>query len=361
MIPITRPIIGDEEIRAVEAVLRSGFITQHEKTKEFEERFSSYIGKKYGIAVSSGTAALMIALDALGIKEGDEVITTPFTFSATSNSILYTGARPVFADINPKTFNIDPEMVEKKITKKTKAVLAVHLYGNPCNIKALQDICYEHGLLFIEDAAQAHGAEYNGKKAGSFGDASCFSFYATKNIVTGEGGMILTDSEDIDKKTRVIRNHGQTSQYTHEFLSYNFRMTDINAAIGIVQLKKLDELNEKRAENAAFFTKELSGLDWLETPVVERNAISSWHQYTIKVLNGKRDEFVEYMKENGIICRVYYNEPVYMQPIYKSMGFKEGLCPIAERVSKEVVSIPVGPHLTEDDRKMIAETIKNFV
>ncbi|NOX71621.1 MAG: DegT/DnrJ/EryC1/StrS family aminotransferase [Candidatus Micrarchaeota archaeon] len=360
MIPISKPDIGEDEIRAVEDVLRSGFLVQHEKTKEFEDDFSSYIGTRYGIATSSGTTALMIALEALGIGKGDEVITTAFTFQATTNAILYVGAKPVFADIDPKTFNMDPDSVEKKITENTKAIMPVHLYGQTCDMKRLQEICYDNGLLLVEDAAQAHGAEYDGKKAGSFGDASCFSFYATKNIVTAEGGMILTNSEDAVSNARKIRNHGQSEQYLQELLSYNFRMTDINAALGLVQLRKLDFLNAKRAENAKFFTKELSDIDWLETPFVPDNVIPSWHQYTLKILNGRRDEFLQYMNDNGIGCRVYYPMPVYMQPFYQSIGFKEGLCPIAERVSREVVSIPVGPHLTEDDREKIVETIKGF-
>ena len=360
MIPISKPVIGEDEINAVEQVLRSGFLVQHGKTEEFEKEFSSYIGTKSGVATSSGTAALMIALASLGIGKGGEVITTPFTFQATANSILYVGARPVFADIGPRTFNIDPDSLEEKITEKTKAIMPVHLYGQPCDMMRLQEICYENRLLLIEDAAQAHGAEYNGRKAGSFGDASAFSFYATKNLVTAEGGMVMTNSRKTAELARKIRNHGQSEQYLQEMLSYNFRMTDINAALGLVQLKKLDFLNARRAENAEFFTENLSNIGWLETPFVPDNVKPSWHQYTLKILNGKRDEFLKYMNGNGIGCRVYYPMPVYMQPFYQSIGFEEGLCPIAERVSKQVVSIPVGPHLTEDDREFIVETIKGF-
>ncbi|MBN2101820.1 MAG: DegT/DnrJ/EryC1/StrS family aminotransferase [Candidatus Aenigmarchaeota archaeon] len=360
MIPITKPDIGEDEIRAVEDVLRSGYIVQHNKTREFERDFSLYIGTKYGIATSSGTTSLMIALKSLGIKEGDEVITTPFTFAATGNSILYVGAKPVFVDIDPKTFNIDPDLIGEKITEKTKAILPVHLYGQPCEMKKINKLCHDNGLLLIEDAAQAHGAEYDGKKAGSFGDVSCFSFYATKNLVTAEGGMIMTNSEETEEKSRMVRDHGQSGRYIHEFLSYNFRMTDINAALGIVQLKKLDSMNKKRAENADYFTEKLKNLDWLETPFVPEKMMPSWHQYTLRILEGKRDKFWEHMKENDIQCMLYYPIPLYLQPFYRTMGFKEGLCPISERISKEVISIPVGPHLTEPDKENIADTIKGF-
>jgi len=360
MIPISKPDIGEDEIRAVEAVLRSGYIVQHNKTKEFEKEFSSYIGTKYGIATSSGTAALMIALESLGIKEGDEVITTSFTFVATGNAILYTGAKPVFVDIDPRTFNMDVDLLEERITEKTKAIMPVHLYGQPCEMKKLEKICHDNRLFLIEDAAQAHGAEYDGKKAGSFGDISCFSFYATKNLVTAEGGMCLTDSEEIENKLRMIRDHGQSERYVHQMLAYNFRMTDINAALGLVQLKKLDAMNEKRAKNAECFTKHLKDLNWLETPFIPENMQSSWHQYTLKILEGKRDEFLGHMTENNIQCNIYYPIPLYLQPVYRNLGYKEGLCPISERVSKEVVSIPVGPHLTEIDTKVIIDTIRNF-
>ena len=301
----------------------------------------------------------MIALQALGIKEGDEVITTPFTFAATGNSILYVGAKPVFADIDPKTFNIDPHSIEERITEKTKAILPVHLYGQPCEMKRIMKICHDNGLFLIEDAAQAHGAEYGGKKAGSFGDISCFSFYATKNLVTAEGGMCLTGSEELCEKMRMIRNHGQGVQYEHHMLSYNFRMTDINAALGIVQLEKLDFLNSKREENARFFTERLKDVEWLETPFVSENVKHAWHQYTLKILEEKRDAFLKHMEGVGVGCRVYYPTPLYMQPFYKRLGF-ESDCPISERLSREVVSIPVGPHLSEADRLCIVNGIKDF-
>ena len=290
MIPISKPNIGNDEIKAVEDVLRSGYIVQHKKTKEFEEKFSEYVGARYGIATSSGTSALMVAFDGLGITKGDEVITTGFSFAATGNSIMYVGAKPVFADIDPKTYNIDPNSIEERITENTKAIMPVHLYGQPCDMKKIEKIAHDNGLLIIEDACQAHGAEYYGKKAGSFGDASCFSFYATKNLVTAEGGMILTNNNDLFEKTQMMRNHGQLGPYEHYLLSYNFRMTDINAALGLTQLKRLDEMNATRAKNAEFFTKNLKDINWLETPFVPDNIIPSWHQYTLKILENRRDD-----------------------------------------------------------------------
>lgn len=360
MIPITKPDIGEDEIRAVEEVLRSGYIVQHNKTKEFEEKFASYTKTKFGVATSSGTTALMIALEALGVTEGDEVITTPFTFAATGNAILYVGAKPVFADIDPNTYNIDPESVEKLVNEKTKAIIPVHLYGQPCDMKRLQKICHDNNLFMVEDACQAHGAEYDGRKAGSFGDISCFSFYATKNLVTAEGGMCLTNSEKLAEKMQMIRNHGQGDQYEHRILSYNFRMTDINAALGLVQLAKLDRMNSERKKNAKFFTEGLTGLDFLEMPFVPDNTVPSWHQYTLRILHGKRDRFIEYMKNNNVACRVYYPIPLYLQPLYKKIGYEKGLSPIAERAAKEVVSIPVAPHLTEMDKIRILEAIRDF-
>ena len=250
MIPIAKPLIGDEEIEEVVKVLKSGFIAQGPKVAEFEEKFAEYIGVKHAVATSSGTTALHTALLALGIKAGDEVVTTPFTFAATSNSVLYVGAKPVFVDVNPETYNIDPEKIAEAITDKTKAIMPVHLYGQPADMDPIREIADENDLKVIEDAAQAHGAVYRGKMVGSMGDAACFSFYPTKNMTTSEGGMVTTDDGATADAARAIRAHGESQRYTHVMLGYNFRMTDVAAAIGLAQLKKLDTFNGKRIENA---------------------------------------------------------------------------------------------------------------
>ena len=259
MIRISGPIIGNEEINAVIDVLKSGMIAQGSYVQEFEEQLSSFIGKSHGIATSSGTSALQISMQSIGLKKDDEVITTPFTFISTSNSILYAGAKPVFVDID-ETYNIDPDLIEEKINDKTKALSIVHLYGKPCNMNKILKICENNNLKLIEDCAQSIGSEQNGRRAGIFGDVSCFSFYATKNMTTGEGGMILTDSNDIEEKCRSLRNHGQTETYEHVELGYNFRMTNIAASIGICQLEKLEEFNRKRIENAKYLSEMLSGI-----------------------------------------------------------------------------------------------------
>jgi len=357
MIPISKPFIGEEEIQAVKEVLESGMLVQGEKVEKFENEFAKYIGCKYGIAISSGTTALQVGLKALGISKGDEVITTPFSFIATANSILYVGGKPVFADINPETFNIDPEKIEEKITNKTKAVLIVHLFGNPCEMDEIMKICKEHDLFLIEDACQAHGAEYKGKKVGSFGDLSCFSFYATKNMTTGEGGTILTNNEEIAEKAKLLRNHGQEKTYEHKILGFNYRMSDIQAAIGLVQLKKLEEMNKKRMENAKIFNENLSKISWLKIPFIEKNKKHVFHQYTIKVLNGKRDYVLNKLNERGVGAKVYYPKPIHLQLVYKKLGYNENL-PVSEEIAKQVLSLPVHPLLTKNDLNKIINEIK---
>ena len=265
-IEMASPSLGDDEIQAVTDVLRSGILAQGPKVAEFEDAFAAYTGVKHAIAISNGTAALHTALLAAGIGEGDEVVTTPFSFIATANAILFCKAKPVFVDIDETTFNIDASLLAKAITRRTKAVIIVHLYGQPCDMDEIIRICREHNLTLIEDACQAHGAEYRGRKVGSFG-IGCFSFYATKNITTGEGGMITTDSADVARKARMIRSHGQSERYIHQTLGFNYRMTDFAAAFGICQLRRLDEFNKKRTANAAFLAGQIAGIEGLTIPV----------------------------------------------------------------------------------------------
>jgi perosamine synthetase len=361
MIPIAKPIIGEDEISAVTAVLTSGNVAQGRKVEELEGSFADLIGTKYAVAVNSGTAALHIALLAHGIEEGDEVITSPFTFIATANSVLFTGARPVFADIEKETFNISPDSITEIITPRTKAIMPVHLYGQPCDMKRIMSIAREHGLVVIEDACQAHGAEYGGKKVGSFG-TGCFSFYPTKNMTTGEGGMITTNDKDIAGKARMIRSHGQRERYFHEILGYNCRMTDIAAAIGLCQLVKLEELNNKRVANAKFLTETLNGINGLIPPCVRPDVKHVFHQYTVRITRDfamSRDELRKKLLDRGIATEIYYPLPVHKQCLYQSLGYTDHL-PNSEKAAEEVLSLPVHPSLTKEDLENIVCAIQNI-
>lgn len=356
-VSIASPVIEEEEINAVIDVMKSGMIAQGPKVIEFEEEFAKYVGAKYGIATNSGTSALHVALLAAGIGEGDEVITTPFTFAATGNSILYTGARPVFVDIDPETFTIDPAKIEEAITDKTKAIMPVQLYGQAADMEPIMKIAKEHDLIVIEDAAQAHGATFNGQKVGSMGDMSCFSFYPTKNMTTSEGGIITTDDEDLAEQARIFRAHGASVRYHHDAIGYNFRMTDISAAIGLAQMEKIDEFNDKRIENAAYLNEGLKDVDGVITPYCADDSKHVYHQYTIRVEKGDRDDWVDIINDCGVGTGIHYPIPLYNQPIYKFMGI-EGNCPNAELAADNVISLPVHPSLTKDDLDLVIEAVK---
>ncbi|MCI7291570.1 MAG: DegT/DnrJ/EryC1/StrS family aminotransferase [Methanobrevibacter woesei] len=356
-VPIAKPIIGEEEIENVVEVLKSGMIAQGPKVMEFEEKFANWIGAKYGIATNSGTSALHVALLACGIGEGDEVITTPFTFIASGNAIVYTGATPVFADIDLDTYTIDPDKIEDLITDKTKAILPVQLYGQAADMDKIREIAEKHDLKIIEDAAQAHGAEYNGEKVGTLGDMACFSFYPTKNMTTSEGGMITTDDEELAKKAQMFRAHGASERYHHDEIGYNFRMTDIAAAIGLAQLKVIDEFNDKRISNADYLNEQLKDIEGIVTPKSPDNYKHVYHQYTIRVEKGNRDDWVEFLTNKGIGTGIHYPIPLYNQPIYKKLGI-EGDCPLAEKAADNVISLPVHPSLTKEDLNLVVDAVK---
>lgn len=356
-VPIAKPIIGEEEIENVVEVLKSGMIAQGPKVMEFEEKFANWIGAKYGIATNSGTSALHVALLACGIGEGDEVITTPFTFIASGNAIVYTGATPVFADIDLDTYTIDPDKIEDLITDKTKAILPVQLYGQAADMDKIREIAEKHDLKIIEDAAQAHGAEYNGEKVGILGDMACFSFYPTKNMTTSEGGMITTNDEELAKKAQMFRAHGASERYHHDEIGYNFRMTDIAAAIGLAQLKVIDEFNDKRISNADYLNEQLKDVEGIVTPKSPDNYKHVYHQYTILVEKGNRDEWVEFLTNKGIGTGIHYPIPLYNQPIYKKLGI-EGDCPLAEKAADNVISLPVHPSLTKEDLDLVVDAVK---
>jgi dTDP-4-amino-4,6-dideoxygalactose transaminase len=353
MIPIAKPLIGEEEKQAVMEVLSSGVLAQGPRVAAFEAAFAQMTGVKYAVATSSGTTALHTALLAHGIGAGDEVITTPFTFIASANSILYTGARPVFVDIDPGTFNIDPRQIEAAITPRTMAIMPVHLFGLVVDMDPIVEIARKRGLIIIEDACQSHGAEYKGRKAGSFG-AGCFSLYPTKNMTSAEGGMITTDDAGIADRCKVIRQHGMRRQYYHDELGFNFRMTDVHAAIGLAQLNKLARFNEARIAHAQYLSAHLRGVI---TPEVPADCKHVFHQYTLRVPGGRRDALLNHLKERGVGCGVYYPMPIHRQPFYMQELKYDLHLPESERAAMEVLSLPVHPALSQNDLETIVAAV----
>lgn len=360
MIPIAKPIITESEKRNIQEVMDSGILASGAYVSEFEEKFAEFCGSRYGIATSNGTTALHVALEAAGIKKGDKVLTTPFTFIGSSNAILYCGAIPVFADVERDTFNIDPEDIRKKLEAdpEIKGLLIVHLFGCPCKMDEIMELVDEYKLILIEDCAQAHGAKYKGENAGTFGKVSAFSFYPTKNMTTGEGGIVLTDDEEVMKKARLLVNHGSEKRYYHEILGYNYRMTNLAASIGLAQLEKLNEFNEKRRENARYLTEYLEDLDWLTVPHCAPEYYHVYHQYTVQV--EERDDFVRMLQEKGIGYGIHYPLPVYKQPLYQKLGYEDLSLKVSEELSERVVSIPVHPSLTAEELETIVQAVRSF-
>lgn len=356
MIHMARPQIGDEEKAAVMAVLESGQLAQGSAVAEFEASFADYCGVKHAIATSNGTTALHVALLAHEIGAGDEVITTPFTFIASANSILYVGAKPVFVDIDPVSYNMNIDQIEAAITKHTKAIMPIHLFGNPADMPRIKEIADRHNLIIIEDAAQAHGAEIDGKRAGSWG-TGCFSFYPTKNITTGEGGVITTNDDCAADRARLVRSHGMRVRYYHESLGYNFRMTNIHAAIGNAQLPKLEGFNERRIANAAYLSAHLDP-NKVQVPQVRHDTRHVFHQYTVRVLPPlDRDDVRKTLADRGVGSEVYYPVPVHEQQIYLDLGYGGQSFPESERAAKEVLSLPIHPGLTRQDLETIVEAV----
>lgn len=357
MIPISKPIIGEAEKKAVLEVLESGMLVQGARAAALEDKFKGLCQTKHAIATSSGTTALHIALLAHGIKEGDEVITTPFTFMASVNSILYVGAKPVFVDIDAETFNIDTKLIEKAITPKTKAIIPVHLYGNPCKMDDLLDLANKHHLVIIEDACQSVGASYKRKMTGSFG-TGCFSLYATKNIMCGEGGMITTNDDDVAHLSKMLRNHGMEKRYHHDMLGYNFRISDLHAAIGMVQFDKLSEWTAIRKKNASFLNAHIKSV---VTPKEQPGYDHVWHQYTIRVDKGRdRDAAVKQLNDAGIGTGIFYPFPAYRHPYMVDIGYGSLSLPVTEQICKEVISLPVHPSLTAQDLETIAAEVNRL-
>lgn len=360
-IRISEPVIGDEERQAVLAVLDSGMLAQGDRVRQFEQEFAALCGVRFGIAASNGTTALQAALLALGIGPGDEVITSSFSFIASANAILFTGARPVFADILEDTYDLDPDSIEASITSRTKAIMPVHLFGNPCNMSRIMTIAQGHGLRVLEDACQAHGASIDGRRVGSF-DVAAFSFYGTKNMTTGEGGMITTNDEALAQACRLVRNHGQLEQYRHATVGYNFRLTDIQAALGICQLNRLQSANERRSANAAYYDRLLPA--WAVRPARTAGAQHVYHQYTIRVPSSqpesrRRDALVRHLAEHNVQAGVYYPVPIHQQQAYLRLNVRQSL-PRAEAASAAVLSLPIHPRLTSEDLARVVEAVSAF-
>jgi dTDP-4-amino-4,6-dideoxygalactose transaminase len=356
-IPVASPQMGDEEKQAVLAVLESGQLAQGPITAEFEREFAAWCGVEHAVAVNSGTAALHLMLLAHGIGQGDEVITSAFTFVASANAALFVGARPVFVDIEEETYCLDPEKVEAAITPRTRALMPVDLYGHPAQIPALQEIAGRHRILLLEDAAQAHGAAIGDRRAGGFGVSASFSFYPTKNMTTAEGGMVTTPDPEIAARVGTLRQHGAARRYQHHTLGFNFRMTDIAAAIGRAQLAKLDLFNERRRRHASVLDEGLAGTPGIVLPRERPGYRHVYHQYTIRV-EGDRDLFQQRLQELGIGTAVHYEVPVHRQPQYLSMGYGEVSLPLTESVADHVLSLPVHPALTDGDLDRIIEAVR---
>jgi len=388
MIPISNPDITEEDKQAVLKVLESGMLASGPEVKKFEKEFAAFVGADYGIATTSGTTALDTAVKACGLQAGDKVITTPFTFIASCNSLLFNSVKPIFTDIDYTTFNLDPVKVREVLEKDSeiKGIMPVHLFGQSANMTELMELAEEYDLIVIEDAAQAHGASHCGRRAGSFGQAGIFSFYPTKNMTTGEGGIMVTSDAKTARRARKIINHGRASDYKHDVLGYNFRSTDLAAALGRQQLSRLEDYNEKRRENARYLTENLQQLDWLEVPEEKPENYHVYHQYTVRLrplslenheealdynelknlkncfakVEKFRDQLVEHLKERGVGCGIYYPLPVHKQPLYRRRGYDKYSFPRAEAAAAQVLSLPVHPALSPTDLKKIVKAVSCF-
>ncbi len=367
-IPLSQPDITNREIDAVVSVLKTPYLSLGPKLQEFERKIVDYVGIEYAVAVNSGTSGLHLIVRAMEIREGDEVITTPFSFIASANCILFEGAKPVFVDIDRKTLNIDCERIEEKISDKTKAILAVDVFGQPAEWDRLQEIAKKYSLKLIEDSAEALGAEYKGVKAGSFGDAGLFAFYPNKQITTGEGGVIVSNDEKIAKLCGSMRNQGRgegESWLQHERLGYNYRISDINCVLGIAQLKRLDEILEKREKVVQMYNQRLKGLEGIKIPYVSSCVKMSWFVYVVRLRDNysqeDRDRTLGELKKRGIDCSNYFT-PIHLQPFYRRMfGFEEGDFPITEKVSKSTIALPFYNNLLEMQIDYVCENLKEIL
>ncbi len=358
IVPIAHPIIGQEERQRILEVLSSGILVADRMVREFEEAFAAYLGLPHAVATSSGTTALQVALEALGIGEGDRVVTTPFTFAAAGHSILHAGAQPVFADVDPRTYNLDPVALDDAVRQSgVRAVIVVHLFGLPCAMDAIGEVVRRHNLLLIEDCAQAHGAAFHGRKAGTFGHAAIFSFYPTKNMTTGEGGMIVTPDADVARRARLLVDPRAAGEYIYDVVGYNFRMTDVAAAMGVPQLRRLDGHNETRRRHAHALSTAFRDLEWLQPPSEPPGSYHVYTQYTVRVR--QREALMAHLAHEGIGHKIFYPMLLPHTPAYRRLGF-DGHFPAAETLTKEVLSLPVHPALSADDLQRVIDAVRTF-
>jgi len=367
-IPLAKPDITEKERKAVLNVLKTSSLSLGKKYLEFQDVVAKYVGVKYAVAVNSGTSGLHLIIRALGIGEGDEVITTPFSFISSSNCILYEGAKPVFVDIKSDTFNINPEFVEGSITPRTKAILAVDIFSQPADWDELKRIAKKHKLHLIEDSAEALGSEYKGKKCGSFGDAGIFAFYPNKQLTTGEGGVILTNNKEIYELCQSMANQGRKVEdgkwLEHVRLGYNYRLDEMSCALGIAQMSRLKEILAKRERAARLYNQKLKSIKRLETPYIKEGNKISWFVYVAKLAEkfagAKRDKIIKEMAKKGIQCSNYF-QPIHLQPFYrKKFGYKKGDCPIAENVSSRTLALPFFSNMREKEIDYVANNLKKI-
>lgn len=371
-LPYAQQDIDEQDIKAVVDVLKSDWLTTGPKIEQFEREIADYCQTKYAVAVATGTAALHTACFAAGIKNGDEVITSPMTFAASANCILYQGGKPVFADIDPSTYNIDPDQIERKITARTKAIIPVDYTGQPAEMDRIKEIARRHQLFVIEDAAHSLGAEFKGKKVGSMAELTTLSFHPVKHITCGEGGMVLTNNNILYNKMKQFRTHGiikgsaseicnqEPWLYQQHFLGYNYRLTDLQAALGLSQLKKIDSFISRRREIADQYNRAFSALDLVEIPAQLSGSNSSWHLYIIKLKLEKfkvgRKEIFNTLRQENLGVNVHFI-PVYYHPYYQKLGYKKGLCPVAEDLYDRVITLPLFPKMTGHDVKYVINVL----
>jgi perosamine synthetase len=359
-IPLMRPIVDEEMLQAALFSLQNERLVMGESVYKFEEEFARYCGTRYAVSTASGTAAIQIALQSMGIEESDEIITTPFSFFATSNAVIHAGAQPRFADLENDGFNLDPEKVKPRLTPKTRAIIPVHLYGHPSRMDEFRDLADDKGISIVEDACQAHGAEYDGRRVGSLGHVGCFSFYTSKNMtVCGDGGMIVTNDEQVADTARSFRDCGRASKYTMSRIGYTSRLNTVNAAIGRVQLRRLDRWNESRRRMANLYRRELEGIASVELPPTEApRETSVYHLFVVR--SDRRDQLASHLEKNGVETAIHYPVPIHLQTPYRTRyGYSEGSFPIAERLAGRVLSLPIHPAIIEEEVRTVSRLVRD--
>lgn len=353
-------LIKDEVDAGLKSVFQKGNFILGEEEKDFEAQFARYCDAKYAVGVNSGTDALYLALAALDIKPGDEVIVPSFTFIATALCISYTGAKPVFVDVEDQTYNMDSDQLKKAITDKTKVIMPVHIYGQPANMDEINKIAQERNIAVVEDACQAHGSTYKGKKVGSLGDIACFSFYPTKSLGGfGDGGMIVSDNINIDEKTKMLRDYGRQGRYDHKIKGFNSRLDTVQAVVLAAKLKHLDQWNKMRNDNAAYYCELLKDVDGVVTPLIKDDRTHVFQTFAVRLQN--RDKICDELKKKGVGVLIHYPIPVHLQEAYADLGYKKGDLPVSEQLADEVLSLPMFPHMNKNQIEYVCESLKELV